>query len=185
MSRRGSARSAVSGSTVSTVERSTSLEAGKGRIEPLIHTGFNELNAEISPDGRWLAYQSNESGWLEVYVRPFPKVDSGRWQVSTGGGTRPLWARNGRELFYLDGNNLLTSVPVQTAGSTFSAGNPTKILNTAYWVTLSGRTYDASPDGQRFLMIKDAAATQTSTATPASMVVVINWFEELRARAGK
>ena len=180
-----STRSAGSGSTVSTVEPSTSLGAGKGRIEPLIHTGFNELNAEISPDGRWLAYQSNESGWLEVYVRPFPKVDSGRWQVSTGGGTRPLWARNGRELFYLDGNNLLTSVPVQTAGSTFSAGNPTKILNTAYWVTLSGRTYDASPDGQRFLMIKDAAATQTSTATPASMVVVINWFEELRARAGK
>jgi serine/threonine protein kinase/Tol biopolymer transport system component len=150
------------------------------KAEPLISSGFSERNAEISPDGRWLAYESNESGPYEVYVRPFPKVDSGRWPVSTGGGTRPLWARNGKELFYLDGDLKLTSVPVQT-GSTFSLGKPTKMLNTAYWSVLNGRTYDASPDGQRFLMIKDAAATQPPAVTPASLVVVINWFEELKA----
>ena len=66
-----------------------------------MQTTFNELNGEISPDGRWVAYQSNESGQDEIYVRPFPDADRGRWQISTGGGTRPLWARSGKELFYL------------------------------------------------------------------------------------
>jgi len=114
-------------------------------------------------------------------------VDAGRWQVSTAGGTRPVWAPSGRELFYLDRNNLLTVVPVQMT-TTFSAGNPTKILDTRYYagstpVGLDLRGYDISPDGQRFLMIKENAPTeQTSTTTPASMVVVINWFEELKAR---
>ena len=69
-------------------------------VGPLLQTAFGERNAEVSPDGRWVAYESNESGQDEIYVRPFPDVESGRWQVSTGGGTRPLWARNGRELFY-------------------------------------------------------------------------------------
>ncbi len=160
---------------------------GQRRTEPLLQTSAAELNGEISADGRWLAYQSNESGQFEVYVRPFPKVDAGRWQVSTAGGTRPAWARSGRELFYLDRNNLLTAVPVQMT-TTFSAGNPTKILDTRYYAGASARGidlrgYDISPDGQRFLMIKENAATdQTSTATPASMVVVLNWFEELKAR---
>jgi serine/threonine-protein kinase len=74
---------------------------GNGRPQPLVQTPFNEINGEISPDGRWLAYESNESGRLEIYVRPLPDVNSGRWQVSTEGGTRPLWARSGRELFYV------------------------------------------------------------------------------------
>ena len=69
------------------------------QAEPLIRTPFIESNPEVSPDGRYLAYQSNESGRDEVYVRPFPKVNEGRWQVSTAGGTSPLWAKDGRELF--------------------------------------------------------------------------------------
>lgn len=72
---------------------------GERRVVPLVRTPFSEMSAEVSPDGRWLAYQWNESGQDEVYVRPFPNVDAGRWQVSTGGGTRPVWSRNGRELF--------------------------------------------------------------------------------------
>ena len=89
--------------------------------EPLLHTRFEEQNGDISPDGRWLAYQSDDaSRQTKVWVRPFPNVESGVWQASAGVGTRPLWAQNGRELFYLNGNNLLTSVAVQTAGSTFS-----------------------------------------------------------------
>ena len=159
---------------------------GQRRTEPLLQTSAAELNGEISADGRWLAYQSNESGQFEVYVRPFPKVDAGRWQVSTAGGTRPAWAHSGRELFYLDRNNLLTVAPVQMT-TTFSAGNPTKILDTRYYAgsTFQGldlRGYDISPDGQRFLMIKDAPAEPTSTTTAASMVVVLNWFEELKQR---
>ena len=71
------------------------------RVTPLLQTPFAERNASISPDGRWLSYEANDSGQFEVYVRPFPEVNSGKWQVSTGGGTRPLWARSGEELFYV------------------------------------------------------------------------------------
>ena len=156
-----------------------------GRTEALIQTTFGELNGEISADGRWVAYQSNESGMNQVYVRPFPKVDGGHWQVSASGGTRPAWARNGRELFYVDGSNRLTVVPVQTAGLMFTQGNPTKLLETPYYIGNNGRTYDVSPDGQRFLMIKNEASTdQSSTSTPASMVVIEHWVEELKARVG-
>ena len=81
--------------------------------EPLVQTAFTELDAQISPDGRYFAYQSNESGRPEIYVRPYPKVNDGRWQVSTTGGTKPAWARNGRELFYIDAAATLTTVPVQ------------------------------------------------------------------------
>ncbi len=162
----------------------------KPSTELFLATSAVELDGDISPDGRWLAYESNESGQSEIYVRPFPKVDSGRWQISTAGGTRPVWAPSGRELFYLDGSNLLTAVPVQTSGPTFSAGNPTRILSTRYYTgsTARGydlRGYDVSPDGQRFLMIKDLAQSdQTAPVASPGMVVVLNWFEELKARAG-
>src|ERR1700682_4675513 len=77
---------------------------GARQAEALFHTAFNELNGEISPEGHWLAYQSAESGQSEIYVRPFPNVDRGRWQISTSGGTSPVWARGGGELFFLDAN---------------------------------------------------------------------------------
>src|SRR5262249_48313074 len=164
-------------SPASRAEPSPSPGAGLSRVEPLIQTPFIERNAEISPDGRFLAYESNESGRNEIYVRPFPEVERGRWQVSTGGGTQAAWARNGRELFYLDGSNRLTAVPVQTTSATFSAGNPIRLFDRAYTTPVGFRTYDVSPDGQRFLMIKD-----DQNATAASMVVVEHWSEELKAR---
>ncbi len=155
---------------------------GKGQATPLFQTTFSEGPAEISPDGRWLAYRSNESGQNQVYVRPFPDVNSGRWQVSPAGGTHPAWARSGRELFYLDANGALTAVSIQTT-PTFGAGNPMKLFDTRYLSASGARSYDVSPDGQRFLMIKDMpAGNQTANAPPASMVVVLNWFEELKAR---
>jgi eukaryotic-like serine/threonine-protein kinase len=150
---------------------------GPLRVEPLVQTPFTERNAEISPDGRFLAYESNESGPNEIYVRPFPEVERGRWQVSTGGGTQAAWARNGRELFYLDGSNRLTAVLVQTTSAAFSAGNPARVFDRAYAMPVGFRTYDVSPDGQRFLMIKD-----DQNATAAGMVVVEHWNEELKAR---
>ena len=156
--------------------------------EPLVHTTAKELNAEISPDGHWIAYESDESGPYEVYVRPFPKADEGRTLISTAGGTRAAWARNNRELFYIDAGGFLTAVPVQTAGSIFKAGNPTRLLSTKYFAGASSRGlalrgYDVSADAQRFLMIKDSASSeQPSNATPASMVVVLNWLEELKQR---
>jgi Tol biopolymer transport system component len=161
--------------------------AGLGRsatsdVRPLVQTTFNELNGEISPDGRWVAYQSNESGQDEVYVRPFPDANSGRWQVSTGGGTRPLWARSGKELFYLGPSGAVMSTSVE-GGATFRAGNQTRLFEGPYslYANASGRTYDVSPDGQRFLMIK-VGARSDGTSAPTNIMVVLNWFEELKAR---
>jgi serine/threonine-protein kinase len=150
-------------------------------VTPLLATMFEEANAEISPDGRWLAYESDESGQLEVYVRPFPKVDAGRWQVSTGGGKQPVWAYNGRELFYRNGDALM-SVPVE-AGATFAVRNPVVVFKGQYAPSLGGRNYDVSPDGRRFLMLK-VGPSGTSSQTPAARFTVVeNWTEELKRLA--
>jgi serine/threonine-protein kinase len=148
-------------------------------VEPPAQTLFEGTWAEFSPNGRYLAYVGGDPGQPEVYVRPFPHVDNGRWQISAAGGTRPTWARSGRELFYLDVSNTLTSVPVQTSGSTFKAGKPTKVFDAKYSTPYPPRSYDVSPDGKRFLMLKDSAAGDPN-ATPPSMVVVQHWFEELK-----
>jgi serine/threonine-protein kinase len=149
------------------------------RVQPLMATPFSESNGEISPDSRWLAYQSNESGQPQISVRPFPDVKNGRWQVSTDGGMQPLWARNGRELFYRAPTGALMSVRV-APGSTWAAGTPTTVLDGQYFFggARLSRTYDASADAKRFLMIKEASGTVQPS--PASIVVVLNWFEELK-----
>jgi serine/threonine-protein kinase len=149
-------------------------------LAPVADMRFRGFFIDFSPNGRYIAYQSDESGRLEIYVRPFPRVDSGRWQISTAGGTRPVWARSGRELFYLDGSNLLTSVPVSASGPTFSAGQPATVFETKYVQSNPSRHYDVSADGQRFLMIKDGPVNPNTM--PASLVVVEHWFEELTER---
>ena len=155
------------------------------RVQPLVQTPFFEENGEISPDGRWLAYQSNDSGQLQISVRPFPDVNNGHWQVSTGGGIQPLWARNGEELFYLAPNGALMGVRVEP-GTTWRAAAPTTVLNGQFLggapfpgAPVLSRTYDVSPDGKRFLMIKEAGVAGPAVA-PASIVVVENWLEELK-----
>jgi hypothetical protein len=100
------------------------MQPADRKAEPLVDGAFTFLGGEISPDGRWLAYHSNESGEFQVYVRPYLKADSARFPVSAKGGSRPVWTRSGREVFYLDSNGLLTSVSVETKGETFSAGLP-------------------------------------------------------------
>ena len=152
----------------------------EGREMPLLATMFGERNAEVSPDGRWMAYESDESGREEIYVRPFPDVQGGRWQVSTGGGRQPVWARGGRELFYLMPQGRIMSVPIQS-GPSFVAGNPQRVVDGPYVAPNAGRTYDVSPNGDRFLMIKDAASTD-DTSAPPSIIVVQGWFEELKRR---
>ena len=94
---------------------------GPGDFEPLLQTSFNELNGEVSSDGHWLAYQSNDSGRFEVSVRPFPNVNDGHWTISPNGGTLPTWSRSGKDLFYLDGANVLMAVPVRTVPASVSA----------------------------------------------------------------
>jgi serine/threonine-protein kinase len=165
---------------------------GKPRVEPLLQTPFDERNAAISPDGRWMAYESNESGQSQIYVRPFPNVADARYQISSGGGRAPVWAPNGHDLFFANRSSIIV-VTVQLT-PTFSAGNPTKLFD-APSIVLDGRfidsgtnrTYDVSRDGRRFLMIKENAASSEGHTSAASMIVVQNWFEELKAKvaAGK
>ncbi len=156
-------------------------DASSAQTTPLIQTAFTDSYPEISPDGRWLAYVSDESSRPQVYVRPFPDVNSGRWQVSVAAGSnRPVWAPNGRELFYVDLPGALMAVPVAT-GSTFTYGNATKLFD---WPTIGVagqfRTYDVSRDGQRFLMVKEAG--DRKDAPSPTITVVLNWVEELKGK---
>ena len=153
---------------------------GDGSWEPLLESGFNETNAEISGDGRWIAYQSDASGRDEIYVQPFPNVDDGRWQISTGGGTQPLWAADGRELFYLAPRGGVMAVPVQTE-PTFTAGNGEVLFDGSYFVSGFGRTYDVAPDGQRFLMIAARDGPDGASAS-TNIIVIQHWLQELKAR---
>jgi serine/threonine-protein kinase len=162
------------------IESSPAQQRRARRVTPLVQTAFSELNGAISPDGRWLAYQANNSGQYEVYVRPYPDVSGGLRQVSTGGGTRPLWARTGQELFYLSSGGALMRVGVER-GPTWAAGTPTKLLNEGYFTDPGGnpgRTYDISPDGKRFLIVK--AGGGSGQAAVPQIVVVQNWLEELK-----
>ena len=148
----------------------------EGSPEPLLATEFSERNGEISPDGLWLAYESNASGQYEIYVRPFPNVEDGQWLISRGGGARPLWAPDGRELFYLTPGRRLMAVGVQTEPS-FAPGAAEEVFGGYYAGAAFGRTYDISPDGERFLMIKESGSDETSST---EFILVLNWFEELK-----
>jgi Tol biopolymer transport system component len=144
---------------------------GQHDLRPLLHSTFDENQAEISPDGRWISYQSNESGMQEIYVRPFPDVDKGRWQVSNGGAFQPRWSRDGRELFFRQPGGVMAAVAVRTDGSSFAAAKPVALFSTTNY-----GGYDVAPDG-RFLVIKFGVFNQQQ-----QVVVVQNWIEELKAR---
>jgi len=147
-------------------------------VVPLFHAPeyFNEVLPALSPDGRWLAYQSTESGQMAVYVRPLPDVAARRWEVSVGSGFAPLWSHDGRELYYRSPSNLM-AVPIQTSPA-FSAGPPRPLFSLADYVLAGTRgiRYDVAPDG-RFLMLKDDTGI---SAAQSRVVVVQNWFAELR-----
>jgi serine/threonine-protein kinase len=148
------------------------LSLADRKVQPLLNTPANELNAEISPDGRWLAFESDESGVHEIYVRPFPDVNAGRWQVSTAGGRTPLWSRDGRELYFLGLDSAMMAARVETT-TAFVSGAPVRLFahhNYVGGASSIGRTYDQSPDG-RFLMIKPAPSP--------NITVVLNWSRTL------
>jgi serine/threonine-protein kinase len=154
------------------------------RPRPLLHTQYGELNADISPDGRWVAYESYESGHDEVYVRPFPNVDAGKRTVSTAGGAQPVWSRNGKELFYVS-NRTVMRVAV-TLSPTLELGIPTKLFEAPSFFVPGpggglGRMYDVTRDGQRFLIVKESSAADESPPS-ARIILVQNWLEGLKAR---
>ena len=142
-----------------------------------LRTPFYESGAKFSPDGRWLAYASDESGRFEIYVQPFPGP-GGKLQVSTDGGTEPLWARNG-ELFYRNGNRLM-AVETKT-DPTFSASTPKLLFEgpCERGAGAGGTNYAVTGDGQGFVMVK---ASGPEGSAPTQINVVLNWFEELKRR---
>jgi len=149
---------------------------GAHRVEPLIQTSANERNGVVSPAGDWLAYESDKSGRYEIYVQPFPNVNTGQWKISDSGGTRPLWASNSQELFFVAPGGAIMSARVDARGSAWSAGTPVKVLEGPYETesAFTSRTYDVSRDRQRFLVVK-----RSPEQVDPQIVVVQNWFDEL------
>ena len=154
----------------------------EGRSPPRVITLFDapeyfaEVLPALSPDGRWLAYQSAELGEMDVYVRPFPDVSSRRWQISVGGGWAPLWSPDGREIFYRSDTSLM-AVATRTQPDFAVLGTPAPLFSLSDYVLagVRGIRYDVAPDG-RFLLLKD----ETRGGPRDRIVVVQHWFEELR-----
>jgi eukaryotic-like serine/threonine-protein kinase len=149
---------------------------GQSPPEWLSAGGFAQLRPQLSPDGRWLAYQSDESGRFEIYVRPYADLESGRWQASDEGGTSPMWGPDGRELFYYH-EGALMRVPV-ARGTTFVAGRPAALFRVPQYGERLGPSYGVSPEGRRFLVIRDDPAARDG-ASRGQIMFVQHWVEEL------
>ena len=147
---------------------------------PVVATTFTEMSPAFSPNGRWLAYTSNETGEDEIYVVPFPNTGAGKRAISAGGGTEPLWSHRGNELFYRDASGDLVAVEVHT-NPTFSLGRSVALFPAAGFSSLRfAPQYAVALDDRRFLMIRPL-----QTSTPDKLIVVENWFEELRTKSRK
>jgi len=152
---------------------------GEPKLE-ILGTPFQELHPSLSPDGRWLAYTSNESGQREVYVLPFPDVNDGKWQISTGGGGEPIWSRNGIEIFYRNADKMM-AVPV-SAEAVFTPGKPIELFEGRYAVdpfSNDMHNYDVTADGQAFVMIREFWGNELQSGID-TITLVQNWFEELK-----
>jgi tRNA A-37 threonylcarbamoyl transferase component Bud32 len=148
---------------------------------PLVSSEFTELHPAVSPDGRWLAYTSIESGANEVYVRPFPATTGGRWQVSTGGGAEPRWSPDSRELFYLDGTDRLVAAQIRK-GPTFEVTELRPLFD-ASGLTIDPfhQSYEVLSGGRGFLFLRQRQTSRTAAVPP--VVLVENWFADVRARS--
>jgi len=148
----------------------------KGTTQPFVETPFREGAPVFSPDGKWIAYVSDDTGRFEIYVRPFPGPGE-KVPISTDGGNEPVWPRNGRQLFYREGDGVM-AVDVELK-PTLSVGKPRKLFDKPYERSIAlWPNYDASPDGQRLLMVR-----RERQATPATHInVVLNWLDDLKQR---
>ena len=158
---------------------------GERTVEMLLDGEFSETEPALSPDGRWLAYVSLETGTPLIYVQPFPNIDDGQWNVSLGLGVAPVWSPDGRELFYLSLTDLM--VAQTETEPTFSHRTPEPLFSRSGYEMRggrgTGRRFDLAPDGDRFIVLKPGTAEQTSDDEPFNgLVLVLNWFEELKAR---
>jgi Tol biopolymer transport system component len=158
---------------------------GDKKPSPIVQTPFDENHGQVSPDGKWIAFNSTESGVQQVYVKRFPS-GSGKWQASTTGGLFSRWRRDGRELFFIDqpDEGRMMSVDVKVTGDAIQFGPPRALFDSGYvninhpanWIA-----YDVSPDGQRFLIPRPAAAVSDSK-NGSPITVVLNWTAALNKR---
>jgi serine/threonine protein kinase/Tol biopolymer transport system component len=156
------------------------LRLGDSVPIPLVATPAVELYPALSPDNRWLAYSSDESGTFEVYVRPFPETAGAKWQVSTAGGSQPSWSSTGRELLYVNGKNEMISAQIPP-GTTFAVGAQHPLFSVQQFAAVGAvPAYWLTPDDKRFLVLREGAAGQ-----PGELVVAENWQQQLRAQAGR
>ena len=163
-------------SSGATGQRLVTVSVEDGTTQTLLETQFHEAEPMFSPDGRWFAYTSNESGRNEVYIGKFPPTGS-KWQVSTAGGTTPRWNPNGRELFYRQGDDIM-AVDVSTTGD-LRLGESTVLFAWPYSQTYRGDHFGVSPDGEHFVLVDST----DSEPPPAHLVLIQNWFEELQRLA--
>ena len=161
---------------------------GESPPRQLTQTVYQERNAAISHDGRWIAYESNETGFFEIYVRPFPDLESGKWQISNQTGTYPRWSRNDDELFFRSGSrqdlgagNHIWTARVQTE-TTFQNDTPNIIVSGGYRGTGQQGAFDISADESQFLVIR-GEGDDLSLSEQTRLVAVENWFEELKRLA--
>jgi Tol biopolymer transport system component len=147
---------------------------------PMVATEFSEYHPAVSRDGRWLAYSSNESGVLEVYVRPFPGTSGGRWQVSNGGGAQPRWSADGRELFYLDAGGRVVAAQVRTVPGFAVLGMQPLFETSTMLLDGFHQSYEVTPDGRSFMFLRPHVTRQSAGTT--RLVVVEHWLSELRER---
>jgi len=148
------------------------------RLFPLVASPHSEYSPVVSPDGKWLAYVSNESGRYEVYVTPLAAPTGAKWAISTAGGSAPRWSHRGNELFYLDAQSNLVSTQLTTTPSV-AVQNTRVLFNASDFVqtSVSRRNYDVAADDQRFLMVQRAEG-----ATRGQVVVVEHWADEIRRK---
>jgi hypothetical protein len=149
------------------------------KIAPLLNSPAGEFRAQISPDGRWIAYGLGELLRTDVYIRSYPSL-AGPWRVSTQGGINARWSPDGRELFYMSGGAIM-AVDIQVNGDAISPGTPRPLFKVRTGVEVpGGAPYDISPDGQRLLVaeVVDPPATSQPAAVPSAspnIAVVLNW----------
>ena len=156
---------------------------GERTVEMLLDADYEERDPALSPDGRWLAYFSAETGSPSIYVRPFPNIDDGQWRVSPDFGADPVWSPDGRELFYRSGADRDLMVAQIETEPTFSAGTPEPLFGVSGYVSPIGRTFDLAPDGDRFLFGISGTRGQAGDDEPFNgLIFVEHWFEELIER---
>jgi len=147
-------------------------------VTPYLRADWDESNAHASPDGRWIAFRSDETGRQEVYVRPFPDAGAGKWQISENGGNDPTWSRDGNTVFYWEGQQL-RAARLRTRPAFAVVSRETVLTDSLYAPSCCFPNYDVYPDGRRFLIARRAPAQADA---PNEIVIVVNWFEQLKAR---